>query len=412
MNSRQRILASIDHQEPDRLPVDLGATPSSGISAIAFDILLRILPIKDKRNWVYDVVQQVAQPSDEFLDYFSIDTIDLGRTFNQDDNDWYDYTLPNNSIAQQPVWFKPEVQIDGSALVFKNGEAIAAMPASAFSYDQIIFPFLDGYPSSFGANLDEAMGRVHWSALAHSPWDHANEEDFWDKLRTKAIELRERSDRAIVLSAGCNLFEWGTFLRRLDNFLMDLILDPKGVERLLDALMERHLNSLEKICASVGDVVDIIRLGDDLGMNNGPLMGPDTYRKLFKPRHTILCDYIKKHSNMRTFLHSCGSIYKLIPDLIDAGFEIINPVQTNSKDMLPERLKKEFGTQITFWGGGADTRSVLNSGTPQEVMDHVRSNIEILAPGGGFIFNTIHNILPDVPPENILAMFNAIDSYR
>ena len=193
---------------------------------------------------------------------------------------------------------------------------------------------------------------------------------------------------------------------------MDLILDPVSVEGLLDALMERHLSTLEKICASVGDVVDIIRLGDDLGMNNGPLMSPDTYRKLFKPRHTILCNYIKDHSSMKTFLHSCGSIYRLIPDLIDAGFEVINPVQTNSKDMQPERLKKEFGKDITFWGGGADTRFVLNSGTPQQVIDHVRENIEILAPGGGFIFNTIHNILPDVPPENILAMFKAIDYYR
>ena len=345
MNSRQRILASIDHQEPDRLPVDLGATPSSGISAIAYDHLLRFLPLKDKRNWVYDVVQQVAQPSYELLDYFSIDAVDLGRNFNQNDTDWYDYTLLNNSTAQQPVWFKPERQTDGSSLVFKNGEAIAAMPASAFSYDQITFPFLDGYPADFGANLDEAMGKVHWSALAHSPWDHAGEVDFWEKLRSNALSLRAKSDRAIVLSAGCNLFEWGTFLRRLDNFLMDLKLDSKSVDRLLDALMERHLNSLEKICTAVGDVVDIIRLGDDLGMNTGPLMAPDTYRKFFKPRHTILCSYIKKHSSMRPFLHSCGSIYKLIPDLIDAGFEVINPVQTNSKDMQPERLKKNLGQQ-------------------------------------------------------------------
>ena len=274
MNSRQRVLASINHREPDGLPVDLGATPSSGISAIAYDNLLRILPLKNKRNWVYDVVQQVAQPSEELLDYFSIDTVDLGRTFNQKDSDWYDYSLLNNGTAQQPVWFKPEKQPDGSSLVFKNGQAIAAMPASAFSYDQIVFPFLDGYPAQFGTNLDEAMGKVHWSALAHSPWDHAAEAGFWEKLRANAVELRANSDRAIVLSAGCNLFEWGTFLRRLDNFLMDLILDPVNVESLLDALMERHLSTLEKICASVGDVVDIIRLGDDLGMNNGPLDEP------------------------------------------------------------------------------------------------------------------------------------------
>ena len=412
MNSRERVLSAIAHVEPDHVPVDLGATPSSGISAIAYDNLLHYLPLKDKRKWVYDVVQQVAQPSEEVLDHFRIDTVDLGRTFNTRDDDWYDYTLLNGSTAQQPIWFRPQKQADGSSLAYKGDEPIAVMPASAFSYDQTIYPFLEGYPAQYGSNLDEAMGRIHWAALAHSPWDHAGEPDFWEQLRTHAINLRANSDRAIVLSAGCNLFEWGTFVRRLDYFLMDLKRAPAEVERFLDALMERHLASLEKICRAVGDVVDIIRLGDDLGMNTGPLMGPDTYRRLFKPRHTILCNYIKTHSTMHTFLHSCGSIYKLIPDLIEAGFEILNPVQTNSRDMQPERLKREFGASVTFWGGGADTRSVLNQGTPAQVKDHVRANIEALSPGGGFVFNTIHNILPDVPPENIVAMFEAVDEYR
>ena len=412
MNSHQRILAAIQHVEPDRLPVDLGATPSSGISAIAYDNLLRHLPLQDKRNWVYDVVQQVTQPSGELLDFFRIDTIDLGRTFNLKDSDWVDYTLPNGHTAQQPAWFHPRRQADGSYLAFKGNEAIAAMPATAISYDQIVYPFLDGYPSQYSTNMDEAMGRIHWAALAHSPWDHAGDPSFWEQLRVNTLHLRTHSDRAIVLSAGCNLLEWGTFLRRLDYFLMDLVRSPAEVERFLDALLERHLNSLEKICTAVGDVVDIIRLGDDLGMNTGPLISPQMYRRFFKPRHALLCNFIKTHSSMHTFLHSCGSIYRLIPDLIEAGFEILNPVQTNAHEMQPERLKKEFGANVTFWGGGVDTRSILNFGTPVQVRDHVRANIEILSPGGGFVFNTIHNILPDVPPENVLAMFEAVDGYR
>ena len=412
MNSRQRILSAINHEEPDGLPVDLGATPSSGVSAMAYDQLIHHLPFKDKRIWVYDVVQQVAQPSEELLDHFCIDTVDLGRTFNQDDSEWVDYTLPNGRPAQHPAWFQTRRVEDGSTLAYHNDEAIAAMPASAFSFDQIVFPFLDGYPASYEDTLDTAMSRIHWAAFAHSPWDHASEEDFWEQLRAKAIHLRQTSDRAIILSAGCNLFEWGTFVRRLDYFLMDLVRDPAEVERFLDALMVRHLASLEKICQSVGDVVDIIRLGDDLGTNTGPIMAPQTYRQLFKPRHKILCQYIHENSSMHTFLHTCGSIYKLIPDLIEAGFEILNPVQTNTRDMQPDRLKKEFGKDVTFWGGGADTRSILNRGTPAQVRDHVLQNIEILSPGGGFVFNTIHNILPDVPPENIVAMFAAIDEYR
>jgi len=358
------------------------------------------------------VVQQVAQPSDEILDAFRIDVVDLGRMFNTDDADWYDCILPNGGIAQQPVWFHPVRQDDGSYLAFLDGEAIARMPGAAFSYDQIVFPFIDGYPPDYGSNLDEAMGKIHWAARVHSPWDHADEENFWQSLRNQALQLRTASDRAIVLSAGCNLFEWGTFLRRLDNFLMDLVSQPEEVERFLDALLIRHLASLEKICQAVGDVVDIIRLGDDLGRPTGPFMSPKTYRRLFKPRHMILCDFIRKHSKMHTFLHSCGSIYQLIPDLIEAGFEILNPVQTNTHGMDPQQLKNEFGREITFWGGGADTRAILNLGTPSQVKDHVCENIEILSPGGGFVFNTIHNILPDVPPENIVAMFEAVDRYR
>jgi uroporphyrinogen decarboxylase len=412
MNSRQRILAAIDHTEPDFLPVDLGATPSSGISAIAYANLIQHLHLKDRRIWIYDVVQQVAQPSAGFLDRFGIDVVDLGRTFNTTDDDWYNHQLSNGRTAQLPAWFHPQKQDDGSYLAFLKNKPIALMPAGSNSFDQVIYPFRDGYPENYVVSLAEAMAKVHWAALAHSPWDHASENTFWEDLRSHALELRQKSNRAIMMVAGCNLFEWGTFLRRLDNFLMDLVSVPAEVERFLDALMERHLQTLTNICKAVGDVADIIRLGDDLGMNSGPFMSPHTYRKLFKPRHTILCNAIKTHSKMHILLHSCGSIYKLIPDLIEAGFEILNPVQTNSHDMQAEKLKKEFGKDVTFWGGGADTRSILNFATPEEVRDHVRRNIEILAPGGGFVFNPIHNILPDVPPENIVAMFEAIDEYR
>ena len=286
MNSRERVLAAINHKEPDGLPVDIGATPSSGISAIAYDNLVKHLDFKDKRNWVYDVVQQVAQPSSEFLDHFHIDAVDLGRTFNTQDVDWHDYTLANGSTAQQPKWFNPELQQDGSYLAYIDGEPIAKMPTGATFYDQTVFPFLDGYPDEYGSNMDEAMGKIHWAALVHSPWDHASEPDFWQQLRENAIRLRQTSDRAIMVVAGCNLFEWGTFLRRLDNFLMDLALDQSNVERLLDALMERHLQTLENVCNAVGDVVDILRFGDDLGMDTGPFMKSRCLQKTFQtPAH-------------------------------------------------------------------------------------------------------------------------------
>jgi uroporphyrinogen decarboxylase len=404
---RERIIAAINHREPDRVPVDLGSTPSSGISGLAYSRLKNHLGEHRGHTRVYDVVQQLAQPEDFILDRFAIDVVDIGRTFNTLDSDWYDVELADGSPAQYPAWFHPEGRSDGSWEALVDGQVIARMPPGGAFFDQTYFPYLDGYPDSYD-DLPEAMSKILWAALVHSPWDHASDPDFWQTLRSRTKELRASTDRALMIVVGCNLFEWGTFLRRLDNFLMDLVLDQSNMERLLDALMEQHLAFLEKVCNAVGDLADIARLGDDLGMDQGAFMPPETYEKLFKPRHSQLCSFIKKNSRMHTFLHSCGSIYELIPHLIEAGFDILNPVQTNCANMEPERLKAEFGNDVTFWGGGADTRHVLNRGTPREVREHVKRRVEIFAPGGGFVFNTVHNILPEVPPENIVAMYEAV----
>jgi uroporphyrinogen decarboxylase len=411
MTSRERVIDSIMHKEPDRIPIDMGSTPSSGISAIAYHNLKEYLGLTEGHTRVYEVVQQLAQPEDDIITHFGIDILDIGRMFNTREEDWYDIALPDGPIVQFPSWFRPVCQSDGVLDVFMpDGIRIATMPRAATWFDQTYFPYLDGYPEDY-EKLSEAMGKVLWAVLAPSPWDNADQSDFWQQLRQKTIALHNSSAHALMIVVGCNLFEWGTFLRRIDNFLMDLVENPVEVERFLDALMEQHLATLEKVCQAVGDVADIIRFADDLGTDQGPFMSPKIYQKLFKPRHTVLCDYVKKHSKMYTFLHSCGSIYMLIPYLIEAGFEIINPVQITSRDMEPERLKREFGRDITFWGG-CDTRHVLNRARPGEVKEHVRRLLEIFSPGGGFVFNTVHNILPDVPPENIVAMFEAVNEFN
>lgn len=412
MTSRERILAAISHHEPDRVPIDMGATPSSGISAIAYGRLSRHLGVSGSKTRVYDVVQQLAQPEDAVLDRFRIDVVDLGRRFNARDEDWRPVTLFDGSAAEYPQWFRPEATPGGGwRAMHADGTELAVQLKDMNFYDQTCFPWLDDYPADF-SGLPAAMGKVLWAALAHSPWDHAGESGFWDQLREEALALRASTDRAIMVVVGCNLFEWGTFLRRMDNFLMDLLAEPQQVERLLEALTEIHLRTLEKVCAAVGDVVDLCRFGDDLGMEKGPFMAPATYRQLFKPRHARLCDYVHQHSSMKTFLHSCGSIHALLPDLIGAGFEVINPVQTACRDMDAVRLKREFGKDVTFWGGGADTRATLNHGTPAAVRADVLERLKVFAPGGGFVFNTIHNILPDVPPENIVAMFDAVEEFN
>ena len=415
MTSRERVLAAITHSEPDRTPIDLGSTPSSGISAIAYARLAKHLGKTDARVHVYDVVQELAQPEWWAIEEFGVDVLDIGRTFNQEDAAWQPTVLRTSGgqeySAYYPSWFHPRTEADGRLVASVDAVDIAAKPPGATFFDQIYFPFIDGYPDDVAAELPDAMGKVLWAALVHSPWDHADEDGFWEDLRVRTLELRRTTDKALMVVVGCNLFEWGTFLRRMDNFLMDLYTDEAAVERLLDALMESHLATLEKVCNAVGDIVDIVRFGDDLGIDSGPFMAPDIYRRLFKPRHTQLCEYVHKNSTMHTFLHSCGSIYKLIPDLIEAGFEILNPVQTNTVDMEPARLKSEFGEEVCFWGGGADTRHVLNSASPEEVADHVSGRVETFGAGGGFVFNTVHNIMPDVPPENIVSMFGSVLKY-
>ncbi len=413
MTSRERVLAAINHQTPDRIPVDLGSTPSSGISAIAYSNLVKHIGMPELPVQIYDVVQQLAQPDMKIVDKFGVDVLDIGRAFNDKSTDWKPIKMANGADALYPKWFNPAKLDDGSWVTYdSDGKTmLSRMPVGATFFDQTYFPYVDGYPDHYD-NLDAEMGRIMWARDAHSPWDHAGDDGFWETLREKTLSLRQNTDKALLVVCGCNLFEWGTFLRRMDNFLMDLMCDQTNVEKLLDELLKRHLATLEKVCNAVGDIVDVIRFGDDLGMTQGPFMEPETYRQLFKPRHKILCDYVKEHSQMHTFIHSCGSISLLMPDMIDAGIEIFNPVQTNAYRMEPAFLKKEFGRDCTFWGGGIENVGVLNNGTPQQVRDQVFERLEIFSEGGGFVFNTVHNILPDVPPENIVAMFDAIKEFN
>lgn len=412
MTSRERVLAAIEHREPDYVPLDLGATPSSGISAIAYNNLKKELGMNYGHTRIFDVVQQVVYPEEEILEKFGVDVLDIGRVFNERDEDWYDTELADGSIGQYPKWFKPVKQANGDYHVYDGeGTMIAKMPVGATFFDQTYFPYMDDYPDDW-SDLDHQMGKVLWSALVHSPWDHAGDENFYEELRKRTLALREKTDKALMITCGCNLFEWGTFLRRIDNFLMDTYADPENVEALVEQLMIRHLATLEKVCAAVGDIVDILRFGDDLGMDTGMFMAREKYQQLFKPYHTQLNEYVHKHSKMKTFLHSCGSIYPIMGDLIEAGYDVINPVQTTAYQMDPATLKKEFGKDITFWGGGCNTRSILNRATPEEVYDYARRMIDIFGPGGGFVFNQEHNIMPDVPAKNILAMYRAVADSR
>jgi uroporphyrinogen decarboxylase len=404
MNSRDRILSAINHKQPDKVPVDLGSSTVTGISAIAYNKLKRELKV-DSRTRVFDVVQQLANVDMEIVDKFGVDALDINRVTTETD-DWYEVELADGSKAEYPGWFHPLRSPDGSWYTTDSeGLILSRMPAGATFFDQMYYPYENGYPEDF-ANLKDSLKKISW--VVHSHASNLNTTE----LREKLIQLKNQTGKALVMSGGAKLLELGFFIRRMDNLLMDLMMEQDKLSEMLDILVDMHLAGLEKKCSTVGDIVDVIRFGDDLGMTSGAFMDLDTFRKLFKPRYRILCDYVKKHSNMKIFLHSCGSIKQYIPDLIEVGFDILNPVQTNCYDMDPSELKKEFGKDITFWGGGVDTASVLNQGRPDDVRKDVLNRCEIFSKDGGFVFAPIHNILSEVPPQNIIAAYNAVKEFN
>ena len=400
MTHRERVLDALNHRETDRVPIDLSGHRSSGISAIAYPKLRATLGLPPKPVRVYDIIQQLAIVDEDVLERFGVDTIELGRGFALEDNCWADWTLPDGTPCQVPAWSVPER--DGNRWVLRSasGRVIAAMPDGALYFEQTHWPFLESEDLDA---LPEAFSESMWTAIASPPGPWVSDEE----LAAGARALRQSTDRAIIGLFGGNLHEVGQFLYRNDGFLMLLAAEPRRAHRFLDRLVEFHLANLERYLGLVGEFIDIVLFGDDLGMQTGPQMSPAMYREFFKPRHAAMWQRAKELADVKVMLHSCGDIGALLPDLIEAGLDAVNPVQITCPGMEPRRLKAEFGRDITFWGGGCDTREVLPRGTPQEVADHVRRQVEILAPGGGFVFQQVHNILADVPPENIIAMFDA-----
>jgi uroporphyrinogen decarboxylase len=405
---RERVLAAIAHREPDRIPVDLGGMRSTGITAIAYSRLKRHLGLDSGHTRVYDVVQQLALPEPEILEFSGSDVIDLGRAWLTEDSDWRDWTLPDGTPAQLPAYVRFEPDDGGWVVRGPQGVVIGAMPAGAFYLSQRHFPLNDwnGDPAVL-EELPRLMESVTWSALPTAPFHEPLSPGHLADIRRRARALFETTDYAVMAGFGGNLLEWGEYLCRFDQFLIDLADDRPKAERLLDKLVEMHLANLEPFLDAVEGSVQIIQMGDDLGTQLSTVISPRTYRELFKPRERILFERIQRRG-LHVFLHCCGAIAEILPDLIEIGVDIINPVQTSARGMEPARLKREFGRDITFWGGGCDTQHVLPEGRPDEVARHVRERAETFSPGGGFVFCQVHNILPNVPSENIAAMYAAL----
>ncbi len=404
MNSRERVLAALAHREPDQVPVDLSGHRSSGIAAIAYPKLRRYLGLEPRPIRVYDVIQQLAIVDEDVLERFGVDTIELGRGFALDEASWMPWTLPDGTACFVPSWTRLERDEGRWVIRSPSGKVFAHMPDGTLYFEQTYFPFAEGGdPDEISAALDECM----WAGVAPPPGPVDDR-----VLAEGARQLRQNTSLAIIGLFGGNLFEMGQFFYRSDNFMMLLAAEPQKAHRFLDQLVELHLSNLEKFLATVGPHIDIILFGDDLGMQTGPMMSPQMYREFFKPRHKVLWSRAKELADVKVMLHCCGGVRELLADLIDAGLDAINPVQISCSGMDAAELKAEFGRDLTFWGGGCDTQNVLLNGTPQQVAEHVGRQVPILAPGGGFVFQQVHNILANVPPENIVAMFDAVNKVR
>lgn len=407
---RQRVLDALAINQSDKVPVDIGGHRSSGINAEAYRKLRQYLELPERPIKVYDMVQQLAVLDEDVLARFGVDTIDMGRGFCLNEKDWKSWTLTDGTECLIPAYI--DVRRIGENWELCHGSpprSIGIQKPGMHFFDQTYWPYLNGVPDDL-SKLSDAVDSMLWGAIPTPP----NLEEVDDRaLSLGAKTLRGSTDRAIIGLFGGSLFEIPQTICRNDNFLMLIAAEPDTTNRLLDALMEIHLENLERYLKAAGSFIDIILFSDDLGMQSGPMISPKMYRDFLKPRHSILWKRAKELApNIKVMLHCCGGIRPLLDDLIDAGLDAVNPVQISCTGMEPAGLKRDFGDQLCFWGGGCDTQTILPNATPGEVRQHVLDRLEILAPGGGFVFQQVHNIMANVPPENIVAMFDAVREFN
>jgi uroporphyrinogen decarboxylase len=398
MTSRERIQASLMHREADRVPVDLGGTESSGISGIAYNRLKKHLGIKQGKTQIFDIMQQISKVEKEALEKVGADAAPLLI----EPREWKKWKIPDGSSCKIPRSVEIKKLENGDELVVaEGGTPLMIRPKGSYYFDSVYHPLQDA------KNEDDIDRGKRFFESTDMPW--YNDEGF-DNMRIRAKKIYEEDSRTVIGNLWVHLFAAGQDIRGYENFMVDLIINKRIAHRILTNQLKAYLPRIDDYLDAVVQYVDIIQVNDDLGSQSGPLLKPELYREMIKPYHKELWGYIKKKSKKPLLLHSCGSVYELIPDIIECGIDAINPVQVSAAHMDTKKLKREFGRDLVFWGGGCDTQWVLPHGKPEEIRDEVKRRVDDLAPGGGFVFCQVHNIQPDVPPENILAMYEALGS--
>lgn len=372
LTSRERVLTALDHHQPDRVPIDVGSTKVSGICSGAYRGLIASLGLPARDVHIWDLVQQLAAIDSDVLQALGGDCI------------------PITTHDPEP----PTVQVDadGGEWYRDAWGALVRKPAGGFYFDLVEPPLRE--PTR--------------EALAALSWPDPDDPRRYAGLRDLARRLRETTPYALVGLADFGSDILGTFQhnRGYTESLLDLAANPDFAEAYFDRVTDIAVRSWTNFLAEVGDLVDVVTTFDDLGMQDRPLMSLKMYRRLLKDRHARIFQTIRAHTRAHIFFHTDGAVLDFIPDLIEIGVQVLNPVQVSSRGMDDTaELKRRFGRDLTFWGAGCDSQAVLPRGTPEDVRREAERRIRDLAPGGGFVFAPVHNIQDDVPPENVLAMF-------
>ena len=419
MNSRERVEAALDHRQPDRVPLDLGASPVTGMHVSSVYLLRQTLgldaagtPVK-----VTEPYQMLGEIADDLTSALGVDVVGLGGTktmFGFENKDWKSWTLFDGTPVLVPEGFNTEREENGDLLMYPEGDRSAPpsgrMPKNGYYFDTIVRQVaIDDAKLNVEDNLEE-FGPVSDAELQH--------------FALEADRLSGQTDKAILANFGGTAFgdialvpapflKHPRGIRDIEEWYVSTAIRFDYVYEVFRRQCDIALRNLAKIYDAVGDrVTAVFVTGTDFGTQNGPFISCQSYRKLYRPFHGRVNDWIHEHTPWKTLIHSCGSVVDLLPDVIEAGFDILNPVQCSAAGMAPRRLKQRFGERICFWGGGVDTQRTLPFGTPEEVREEVGQRVEIFGAGGGFVFNTVHNVQARTPRENLVALYEAFAEVR
>jgi uroporphyrinogen decarboxylase len=377
LNSRERVLAALGHREPDRIPFDLGSTQVTGIHVVAYARLRDYLGLPRVEPKLCDTIQQLAMPDDDVVERLGVDVRGLfplnSHNWNVVGNDvgsYWEYTDEWDITHRRP---KPD----------------------GLYYSMVHSPL--------------ASATLTSAEIQTFKWPDTGDPLRIAGLHELALAYRAQGKAVVMKGVLAGVFEMAQRIRGMENLMMDMASNELLAGALFDRMVELKLKFWEMALLQLGDVIDVVSEADDYGTQVTQLISPRMFREQIKPRLQTLFARIKQLApHAKLFFHSCGNVRPLIPDFIEIGVDILNPIHVAAAGMAPTALKRDFGTEMVFWGGGVDTQGVLPTGTPQQVRDDVRRNIDALAPGGGFVFNTVHNIQADVPPENIIAMWEEL----